>query len=276
VNRAERVAATLFLIAAAAAAGLGAVYSRGGNPQREGLLLFTGLVSLGAGFVVWAHHLLPKGPHEQPRHPLESEPEQRDAFEADFERGGVIPRRTWLKRSLGTAIVAFAGAALFPIRSLGPRPGRSLFVTPWRNGRRLVTDDGTPVRADSIPVDGIATVFPEGFAGSADGQAIVIRLPANLLTPVAGRESWTPDGLIAFSKVCTHAGCPVGLYQADSHQLLCPCHQSAFDVLDRAKPVTGPAAAPLPQLPLAVDGDGFVRATGDFSDPIGPAFWRRT
>jgi ubiquinol-cytochrome c reductase iron-sulfur subunit len=84
-----------------------------------------------------------------------------------------------------------------------------------------------------------------------------------------------PEGLIAVSKVCTHAGCPVGLYQATTHQLLCPCHQSAFDVLDGAKPVFGPAAAPLPQLPLEIDADGHVRSRGDFVAPIGPAWWSR-
>ena len=167
-------------------------------------------------------------------------------------------------------------AALFPIRSLGPRAGRALLETPWRAGLRLVTDDGTPVRAEDVPLDGLVTVFPEGHAGSADGQAVLVRVKPGLLHPAPGRESWSPDGLIAYSKVCTHAGCPVGLYQSKDHTLLCPCHQSAFDVLDGAKPVSGPAAVKLPQLPLRLDADGYLRARGDFSAPVGPAFWSKS
>ena len=108
----------------------------------------------------------------------------------------------------------------------------------------------------------------------ADSQAVLMRVTPGLIVPVDGRETWAPEGLIAYSKVCTHAGCPVGLYQPDTHQLLCPCHQSAFDVLNGAKPVVGPAAWPLPQLPLHLDPDGILRARGDFSDPIGPGYWK--
>jgi ubiquinol-cytochrome c reductase iron-sulfur subunit len=151
-----------------------------------------------------------------------------------------------------------------------------LLETPWRRGKRLVTDDGRPVLAADVPLDGLVTVFPEGAPGSADGQAVLVRVPDGALSPARGREEWAPDGLIAYSKICTHAGCPVGLYQAKTHQLLCPCHQSAFDVLREAKPVFGPAAAPLPQLPLSIDADGYLVAGGDFSDPVGPSFWHRT
>src|SRR5690606_34527166 len=90
-----------------------------------------------------------------------------------------------------------------------------------------------------------------------------------------GREGWTPEHYIAYSKVCTHVGCPVGLYEADLGTLLCPCHQSTFDVYDAAKPVFGPAAKPLPQLPLEIDDDGVIVATGPFSDPVGPGFWNQ-
>jgi ubiquinol-cytochrome c reductase iron-sulfur subunit len=126
-----------------------------------------------------------------------------------------------------------------------------------------------------VPLDGLVTVFPEGHHDSADGQAVLVRVRREQLHPAPGRETWSPDGLIVYSKVCTHAGCPVGLYQSADHTLLCPCHQSAFDVLDRARPVFGPAAVALPQLPIRLDGDGYLRAQGDFSDPVGPAFWSR-
>jgi ubiquinol-cytochrome c reductase iron-sulfur subunit len=170
---------------------------------------------------------------------------------------------------------ALGVAFLFPIRSLGPNPGHSLERTPWRRGRRAVTEDGSPVRAADVPRGGLVTVFPEGHPGSADGQVVLVRVDPDRIRRLPGRESWTPRGLLAYSRVCTHAGCPVGLYEAQRAQLLCPCHQSAFDVLDGARPVFGPAARALPQLPIAIDDDGFVVAQSDFHEPIGPTYWTR-
>ena len=117
------------------------------------------------------------------------------------------------------------------------------------------------------------TVFPEGFVDAADSQTILTRVGPEDVRPFPGRESWSPDGYLAFSKVCTHAGCPVGLYEAQTHRLFCPCHQSVFDVLDAARPTAGPAARPLPQLPLEVDPQGNLRSQSDFTEPVGPAFW---
>ena len=268
MSRAERWAATGFVVTAVGAVALAVVYWRGGQPQVEGVLLAVAFAGLGFGFVTWANRLLPQGPFTEPRPPL-GHPEE----DVDFE-GELIGRRRLLVRTLTIAVGALGVAALFPIRSLGPRPGRLLLQTPWRGGARLVGDDGRLVRADDVPVDGLVTVFPEGHPGSADGQAVLMRVPQQLIKSTPERVGWAPQGLIAYSKVCTHAGCPVGLYQADTHQLLCPCHQSAFNVLDGAKPVLGPAAWPLPQLPLEIDADGFLRATGDFSEPVGPGYWR--
>ena len=274
VKRAERSAATAFVISALAAIALTVVYWTGGQPQLEGALLAVAFGGLGCGLVIWGNHLMPQGPVVEERHPLATSEQDREAFEEDLERGGVVERRTLLVRTLAVAAGAIGVAFLFPIRSLGPKPGRSLLRTGWRAGSRAVTDAGTPVRADDVPNDGLVTIFPEGHAGAADAQAVLMRVEPGLIKPVSGREDWTPEGLIAYSKVCTHAGCPVGLYQAATNQLLCPCHQSAFNVLDAAKPVFGPAAWPLPQLPLEIDDDGFVRATGDFSDPVGPGYWK--
>jgi ubiquinol-cytochrome c reductase iron-sulfur subunit len=276
-RRAEIRAAAAFLVTTAAAIALAVVYWRGGQPQLEGLFLAVALGGLAFGFVTWGNHLLPQGPYVGSRHDLPSATEDRDAVEEEAEAGGVLTRRKLLIRTLGLAGGAIGVAALFPLRSLGPRPGRSLVETPWRAGLALVTDDGRPVRADEVPLEGLVTVFPEGHAGSPDGQAVLMRVDVGLLRArEPKRQSWMPDGLVAYSKVCTHAGCPVGLYQAETHQLLCPCHQSSFDVLHWARPVVGPAAAPLPQLPLRVDADGVIRATGDFSEPVGPSFWHRT
>ena len=274
-RKAELVAAGAFGVTVIAALGLAAVYLDGGQPQAEGALLAVAFGGLAVGFAVWAHRLLPQGPAVQERHELASTEAEREELEEDIERVDILGRRKLLVRALAAAAGALGIAALFPIRSLGPRPGRSLSETPWTPGARLVTDEGRPVRIEDIAVGSLATVFPEGHEGSADAQTVLVRVQDGELQPRPGREAWSPEGLLAYSKVCTHAGCPVGLYQPDTHQLLCPCHQSAFDVLDGARPVFGPATRSLPQLPLVVDADGFVRAQSDFHEPIGPAYWDR-
>jgi ubiquinol-cytochrome c reductase iron-sulfur subunit len=268
-----RIVSACFLLSTAGALALIVVYWRGGQPQLEGTFLAVALLSLGIGIIVWAHHLLPETPRTEPRPPLGTTPEERAELIDDLDRGGALERRRFLLGALTSALGAIGVSLLFPIRSLGPQPGNALDHTPWKKGMRVVTSDGEAVTAKSVPSDGLVTVFPEGFPDSADGQAVLMRVDPSLLEGARGGSEWAPDGLIAFSKVCTHAGCPVGLYQSSIHQLLCPCHQSAFDVLRGAEPTTGPADRALPQLPLMIDGDGVLRARGDFSSPVGPRTW---
>ena len=177
-------------------------------------------------------------------------------------------------RLLALAGAALAAAMVAPIRSLGPRPAKGATTTPWQHRRRAVTADGTPVRAASIPLGGLVTIFPEHAVDDPNGPAVLVRVRTRDLDLPADRSGWAPGGLVAYSKVCTHAGCPVGLYQAESQTLLCPCHQSVFDVLRAARPVAGPAGWALPQLPLEIDDDGVVRSSGDFSSPVGPGWWK--
>jgi ubiquinol-cytochrome c reductase iron-sulfur subunit len=218
---------------------------------------------------------MPQATDVEERHPVESTEEEIDAFREEFERGEHILTRRHVLVRMGTAAVAALGVALvFPIRSLGPRPGKGFKSTPYRAGVRLVTPDGVPIRAADISVDGIVTAFPQGHTHAADAPTLLIR-PNEPVKARPGREDWTPDNLVAYSKLCTHVGCPVGLYQAGEHLLLCPCHQSTFEVLDGARPVFGPATRSLPQLPIEVDDDGIVVAMGDFSGPTGPGFWDR-
>jgi ubiquinol-cytochrome c reductase iron-sulfur subunit len=273
--RGARLAFAAFVVAALCLLSLAVVYALGGQPQAEGALLGVGLLALGTGLVLWAHWLMPRGPFVQERHELPSSERDLEAFEHTLEHPEGVSRRKLLVGGLLGALGALGVALVFPIRSLGPNPGSTLLRTPWRRGLRAITDDGRPVRASEVPIDGLVTVFPDGHRGSADGQVVLMRVRPDRLKPPPDRANWAPDGLIAYSKVCTHAGCPVGLFDPGRAQLLCPCHQSAFDVLDGAEPVFGPAARALPQLPLAIDDDGFVIAQSDFHEPIGPSFWNR-
>jgi ubiquinol-cytochrome c reductase iron-sulfur subunit len=270
----RRIAAGFFVSMVAGIALLG-VYLAGGQTQIEGVLLAICLGGIGAGIIVWSQRLLPGGLRSEERHPMASSAEVVAEAEAAAEEGA-ITRRTLLVRTLAGAFAGLAAALAVPALSLGPAPGRSLFETPWKSGLRMVGLDGQPINATGIPLGGVVTGFPEGSPGSADGQAILIHVGPGELHLAPDRMAAAPNGYVAFSKLCTHAGCPVGLYRASEHRLICPCHQSTFDVLSGAVPVFGPAARPLPQLPIRIDPDGTVVALGDFTEPVGPAFWNMT
>jgi ubiquinol-cytochrome c reductase iron-sulfur subunit len=257
-----------------ASLGLTAVYLLGGQPQVEGALLGVSLGGISVGVVLWAKRFLPPGPDEEPREVIPKGIEGREEAASAYGAGAeIIERRGFLVKMLGGAFAALGLAALFPIRSLGVAPAGSLFRTAWTRGARLVRADGSPVSAADVPIDGVLTVFPEDHTDAADSQTLVIRLPPDVQPP--GPTGWSADGCVAFSKICTHAGCPVGLYRTETHELFCPCHQSSFAVLEGAKPVAGPATRPLPQLPLASGPGGFLIAQGDFEEPVGPGFWNR-
>jgi quinol---cytochrome c reductase iron-sulfur subunit len=286
-RRATRLIAISLGITTVAALLLALVYLLGGQTQLEGVLIALALGGLGYAFVITARRLLPQGPFVEDRKRLESSPDDIKAFASDFEavydvdaegddatREG-IARRKLLGRMLGAAIGALGLASLFPLASLGPRPGNSLFVTKWRRGSRVVNEQGEPVNVEDLEVGGVITVFPHGNVGAADSQTLLIRLADTAVTTRPGRETWAPEGYVAYSKVCTHAGCPVGLYQQSIERLLCPCHQSTFEVANGATPVFGPATRSLPQLPLMVDTEGFLRSQSDYNQPIGPGFWNR-
>ena len=208
--------------------------------------------------------------------------EERDDFHEEVEMTArTVGRRGLLVAlfagSLASLVVGFVG----PIGSLGPKPRGERARTSWAPGRRLVTSNGEPILASADRLDQLATVFPEGFIGVDDSQVIVLRVAPELLTDrtvAAGAV----DGWVAYSKICTHAGCSVGLLGVDNRQpqvvreLVCPCHQSSFDPLDAAKPVGGPAPRSLPQLPLAVDDEGYLVAADAFAGPVGPITWDET
>ena len=259
--------------------GFGVAYWVVASTQWEAITLGVGLLGLGFGVTAWGKYLMPQGPFVEERHEFHSTEAEREAMTAAItQRGGMVVKR---RRLLGGLFLAGSTAMgivlLFPLlRSLGPKPGTTLFETNWKKGSKLVTIDGRQVTVDDLEVGGVLTVFPQGYTGSSPDQVILLRL-SNQLQPLAppGRTSWGVAGYVAYSKMCTHLGCPVGLYQEQTQQLVCPCHQSIFNVLAGAVPEFGPAPRPLPQLPITVDSSGHLRATGGFNQAVGPGFWER-
>jgi ubiquinol-cytochrome c reductase iron-sulfur subunit len=182
----------------------------------------------------------------------------------------VLTRRRFLTALLVGAATVVGLSQLALAASLGPK-SRGLRSTAWRPGVRLVTTDGVPISHTALQGGGVIVAFPEGHLEAADSQVALLHLTG--IAPQTGRESWSPESFFAYSRVCTHAGCAVAQYEDESQVLLCPCHQSTFDLREGARPISGPAARPLPQLPLAIDADGYLIAQRDFDAPIGPGFW---
>lgn len=281
----ERVVLALFGLTAICGLALLIVYILGGQTQIEGLLLFGALGGLGAGIVVWGQRLIPASIHIEAREPAAVDPQQMAELQETLTEEAGFSRRRLLVLGLGGALASLAAALAIPVFSLGPAPGRSLFTTSWRAGRRLATDGGAPVVAGDMPVGGVLTVFPDGDSSDANASTLLIRIGTGVgeggASPSPASAAASPSAsappaaaeFVALSKICTHAGCPVGLYRASEHVLICPCHQSEFDVLDGARPINGPAARPLPALPFRLEADGTFTALGDFPEPVGPSFW---
>jgi ubiquinol-cytochrome c reductase iron-sulfur subunit len=288
-ERAEKIIAGIFVLAIVFIALFGAGYVQNWRPWILGGTLGIGLFLLGFGLTAWGKYLMPQGPFVEERHSLASTPEERDAMSAALvERSAVVVKR---RKMLGGLFALGAGifgiVAVFPLlRSLGPLPGDSLEVTDWRKGTVLVDSNGRPVRRDTLVVGGIMTVYPQsqvnaltGFItdqGQAVDQTVLIRVSDQPFTTVPGRENWTPDGYVAYSKVCTHLGCPVGLYEQELELLVCPCHQSMFNVRNGAVPQFGPAPRPLPQMYLGYNDQGYLIAMAPYDQPVGPGFYERT
>jgi ubiquinol-cytochrome c reductase iron-sulfur subunit len=279
----ERYIAALFFAGMVAFAAFGAAFWQNWAPWALGLTLGMGMLLMGIGITAWGKYLMPRGPFVEDRHELASGKETVEAFtNALVERGAApVQRRKVLGGLLGSGLGIFGIVAMFPLlRSLGPLPGNSLSKTDWKSGVYLVDQQGNRISQYALAIGSIATVFPEGFENSESGQAVdqvvLIHLaPGNIKHMPPGRGTWTPNSYVAYSKVCTHAGCPVGLYERELKLLVCPCHQSMFNVCDGAFPIFGPAPRPLPQLPLAIDADGFLYAQAGFDQPVGPGYWSR-
>ena len=280
-RRGERWVAGWLTISIACSVLFAVAFALGGNPQLEGVGLGGALLALAAALIVWSRALIPPRTVEDAHLPLtHAAAERADAANLIVEgTSEIVGRRVWLVRFACAAAGVLGVAGLFPLRGLGPNPKGRVGETNWRRGLRFVREDGSAVNADALEVGSVVTVFPEGsvgpdkFADMGNDAVMLVRVQENALHMPPDRADWTPRGFVAYSKVCTHAGCPVALYREGPQQLMCPCHQSTFDVTDGGTVVFGPAARSLPQLPVALDADGTLRAGGTMSGFIGPESW---
>ena len=252
-----------------------------------GMGLTIALLGIGFGAVHWAKTLMSDTEVIAERHEFRSSDEDRADFvktvkERSAEAG--LGRRSLIKRTLGLSVGLVGLSPLLLLRDLGPLPKNQLAETSWRTGTRLVTDPGDrPIKASDLEVGAVAQVLPELRAGQertlediGKDAVLLIRLRPEDFQLDAERKSWTHEGIIAFSKICSHMGCAVALYEQQTKHLLCPCHQSTFDVTRAAKVIFGPAARPLPQLAITVDADGYLIAKQPFTESVGPSYWERS
>ncbi|WP_182897305.1 ubiquinol-cytochrome c reductase iron-sulfur subunit [Microbispora sp. H10830] len=297
-RKAERLVALLFLITFLAGAGfiasyvifqVGSISKTATSNLALGGTLALALLALAAGLTVWVRQIMPKYNLVQERHEMRSDDDTREYVQETFLQGadesGFVKHKL-LRRTLLLAAAPLGLAPLVLLKDLGPLPGTSLRHTVWgeptKDGkpRRLVVEgSGQPIRAaDFNSPGGILSVVPEGYEEdlNALAKATLILLKFRPEELKSGTNlNWTHDGIVAYSKICTHVGCPAALYEQTTHHILCPCHQSTFDAADGARVVFGPAARPLPQLPIGIDGEGYLVAKSDFKVPVGPSFWER-
>jgi ubiquinol-cytochrome c reductase iron-sulfur subunit len=303
-RKAERIVALCFAVTFVAAIAfiISYVAFQVGSPESTGVsnlalggTLTVALLGLAFGIVVWVRQIMPKYSLIQERHPMVSAEEDREYVGETFVRGanesGFVKRKL-LRRTLLLAAAPLGLVPLVLLRDLdnskmtGANFNKTLRHTVWGNKTKdgqplklVVEGTGQPIRAADFNSPGsILSVVPEGYEHDLNALAkatlILIKFrPEEIQSGV--NKNWTHDGIVAYSKICTHVGCPAALYEQTTHHILCPCHQSTFDAADGAKVIFGPAARPLPQLPISVDGQGYLIAQGDFNVPPGPSYWER-
>jgi ubiquinol-cytochrome c reductase iron-sulfur subunit len=258
------------------------VYALGADTQWLGLLLGVAFALLATGSVVTGKALVPQEQKEEERQSLDHERDDLDIAVYVQEADEGITRSRLLKSAAGVAGLTVVGTLLVPLASCGPfLDVEQLRRMAWRRGRRLLDAAGRPLRAEEIAVGAMVPAFAEGVDRKRlDASLIVVRLHEGDLRLPRQREGWAPRGILAFSKICTHAGCAVSMFRyplfspkVPKPALVCPCHYSTFDPARGGKVIFGPAGRPLPQLPVAVDERGELRAAGGMSGPVGPSWW---
>ena len=269
-----------------------------------GLSLGLALLFIGIGVIQWARKLMADVEIVEYRHPAASPQEDRDATLAALSQGleeSGIGRRPLIRNTLLGSVALLGVPAVVALADLGPVATKSvrqrtLEGTFWKTGTRVVNDvTGLPIKASDMEIgqlvngepEGLVHVpehregveYPEGAAlqiAKTKAAVIAVRMqPDEITFSERSPENWSVAGIVVYSKICTHVGCPISLWEQQTHHLLCPCHQSTFDLADGGKVVFGPAARPLPQLPLTVDDEGYLVARSDFNEPVGPSYWER-
>ncbi|THV18491.1 Rieske (2Fe-2S) protein [Nocardioides caeni] len=280
----------------------------GASTMALGGTLGLALLFIGIGIIHWARKLMGDVEISELRHPARSSDEDREgtlqALAAGLEESG-IGRRPLIRNSLIGAVGLLGVPTVVMLRDLGPLPVDKLYHTIWGDGTaehpmRIVRDGiWTPILASDLEIGDLVNCQPdalhnperydidpaevEGIAlqvHKSKASLILLRMSPGDIKPGKdakgeSRENWTHEGIVAYSKICTHVGCPISLNERTTHHLLCPCHQSTFDLSDSGKVVFGPAGRPLPQLPITVDSEGYLVAQSDFDEPVGPSFWER-
>ncbi|HEY7043104.1 MAG TPA: Rieske 2Fe-2S domain-containing protein [Nocardioidaceae bacterium] len=311
--RAERQVAGMFLVAALLIVAFCVFYfvfeagpdgelffGWGASNLFLGLSLGFALLLIGFGLIHWARKLMGNEEIIEYRHGASSSAEDREETLAAFYQGveeSGFTRRRLVRNSLLTSLGLLGIPAVIMLRDLGPLPGNKPNETVWRRGVRVVNDvSGNPIKPEDMEIgqlvngepalffeqeDADGNVVPAEYEGAAlqaakaKAAVIMVRMQPKDITPSPEAKDWGIDGILCFSKICTHVGCPISLWEQQTHDVLCPCHQSTFDLADNAKVIFGPAARPLPQLPLIVDDEGYIAAASDFTQPVGPSFWER-
>jgi len=281
------------------------VLGMGASTVGLGVFLGLALLLIGAGTIQWARKLMSDVEMVEMRHPARSSDEDRKSTLAALSAGAQdsgIGRRPLVRNTLLGSLGLLGAPAVILLRDLGPTPsqaaeadypGAGLERTVWTAGMRVVRDViGTPIRSSDLEIGDLVNAEPEAvFPTEENGYpelegvvlniakskaaVVVVRMEPEAIIPGEGRDNWSVDGIVCYSKICTHVGCPISLYERTTHHLLCPCHQSTFDLSDSGRVVFGPAGRHLPQLPLAVDEEGFLVAQSDFTEPVGPTYWER-
>ncbi|TDV40419.1 ubiquinol-cytochrome c reductase iron-sulfur subunit [Actinophytocola oryzae] len=273
-----------------------------------GVTLGLAILGIGIGVLNYTRKFIPHEIAVQQRHDGGSGELDKATILAGLADAGnrsTIARRPMIKRSLGFGggVLGLALVAL-PLGSLLRNPHAQsankdgLLHTPWQHTKKdekvflrraTANDEISLVRPEDMDAGSMETVFPyretdthEDWAKTilrGDSPVMLIRLrPQDGARVIQhqGQEDYHYGDYYAYTKICSHLGCPTSLYEQRTNRILCPCHQSQFDALQYAKPVFGPATRKLAQLPITVDEEtGYFISTSDFNEPVGPAYWER-
>lgn len=263
------------------------------HPLFLGLTGGLAVLLIGVALVAWARDIMNDQEISEERHDAGTDEADRHAALAAVNAGiadSGVKRRKLLLGALGGGIGALALPAIVMLADMGPYPladkrKETIEKTIWAQGVRLVDDvNKVPLKASELVIGQLVNGEPENLfdlhgsefqTEKAKAAIVVVRMdPASIKIPES-RKDWQVDGILAYSKICTHVGCPISLWEQQTHHLLCPCHQSTFDLGNSGVVVFGPAARSLPQLPISVDSEGYLVAKGDFTVPVGPSFFER-